>query len=488
MLRLEIMKYIPTIGLEIHVELKTKTKMFCDSLNDPDEKHPNVNVCPICMGHPGTLPVINEEALKKLMMVGLALSCSISKRYFFERKNYFYPDLPKGYQISQYQKPLCYDGKLEINDRDIRIERIHLEEDAGRLYHPPGKDYTLVDYNRAGLPLMELVTKPDLENASDVIKFASELRLLLRYVGASDADMEKGQMRVEVNISLRPEGTDTLGTKVEVKNINSISAAGKAVEYEIVRQTEALEAGEKIVQETRGWDDIHNKTVSQRTKEGSADYRYFPEPDLPPLRFEDTAIGEVRAALPELPSQRRARFAQEYGLPEWDIETLTTNKPLGDYFENVMSEASEELSGEDKKKLTKLAANYVITEYQRRLSELGADPFDTKLSPEMFGEFIALIVKGAVSSSAAQTLLNEMLQTGLHPDHIIHEKDLGQVSDTDELNKIIEQVVLQEPKAAEDFKKGKEASLKFLVGKVMAASKGKANPQVVQDLIKQKLQ
>ena len=488
MLRLEIMKYIPTIGLEIHVELKTKTKMFCDSLNDPDEKHPNVNVCPICMGHPGTLPVINEEALKKLMMVGLALSCSIQNDTFFERKNYFYPDLPKGYQISQYQKPLCYDGKLEINDRDIRIERIHLEEDAGRLYHPPGKDYTLVDYNRAGLPLMELVTKPDLENASDVIKFASELRLLLRYVGASDADMEKGQMRVEVNISLRPEGTDTLGTKVEVKNINSISAAGKAVEYEIVRQTEALEAGEKIVQETRGWDDIHNKTVSQRTKEGSADYRYFPEPDLPPLRFEDTAIGEVRAALPELPSQRRARFAQEYGLPEWDIETLTTNKPLGDYFENVMSEASEELSGEDKKKLTKLAANYVITEYQRRLSELGADPFDTKLSPEMFGEFIALIVKGAVSSSAAQTLLNEMLQTGLHPDHIIHEKDLGQVSDTDELNKIIEQVVLQEPKAAEDFKKGKEASLKFLVGKVMAASKGKANPQVVQDLIKQKLQ
>ena len=462
--------------------------MFCDSLNDPDEKHPNVNVCPICMGHPGTLPVINEEALKKLMTVGLALSCSIQNDTFFERKNYFYPDLPKGYQISQYQKPLCYDGKLEINDRDIRIERIHLEEDAGRLYHPPGKDYTLVDYNRAGLPLMELVTKPDLENVSDVLKFATELRLLLRYLGTSDADMEKGQMRVEVNISIRPEGTDTLGTKVEVKNINSISAAGKAVEYEIVRQTEALEAGEKIIQETRGWDDVHNKTVSQRTKEGSADYRYFPEPDLPPMRFEDTAIEEARASLPELPSQRRARFTQEYGLPERDIETLTTNKLLGDYFENVMSEASEELSGEDKKKLTKLAANYVITEYQRRLSELGADPFDTKLSPEMFGEFIALIVKGAVSSSAAQTLLNEMLQTGLHPDHIIHEKDLGQVSDTDELNKIIEQVVLQEPKAAEDFKKGKEASLKFLVGKIMAASKGKANPQVVQDLIKRKLQ
>ncbi|MBX4211812.1 MAG: Asp-tRNA(Asn)/Glu-tRNA(Gln) amidotransferase subunit GatB, partial [Candidatus Yanofskybacteria bacterium] len=359
----------------------------------------------------------------------------------------------------------------------------------GRLYHLPGKDYTLVDYNRAGLPLMELVTKPDLENSSDVLKFASELRLLMRYLGASDADMEKGQMRVEVNISLRPEGTETLGTKVEVKNINSISAAGKAVEYEIVRQTEALEAGEKIIQETRGWDDIHNKTVSQRTKEGSADYRYFPEPDLPPMKFQDSAIEEIRAALPELPSQRRERFAHEYSLPEKDIETLTTNRQLGDYFEKAVSEAlaEEKLSDEDQKRLIKLTSNYIITEYQRRLTELSANPFDTKVDPEMFGEFIMAVFKGAVSSSAAQTLLNEMLQTGLHADHLIHEKDLGQVSDTDELNKIIEQVIAENEKAAEDFKKGKEASLKFLVGKVMATSKGKANPQVVQELIKQKL-
>src|SRR3989338_7345680 len=292
------MKYKPVIGLEIHVELKTKTKMFCDSLNDPDEKHPNVNICPICTGHPGTLPVANKDAVKKVIMAGLALNCKIEKDTFFERKNYFYPDLPKGYQISQYQKPLCYGGWLDIETRDkrqetgkkkIRITRIHLEEDAGRLYHFPGKDYSLVDFNRAGVPLMELVTEPDLESGQEVRKFAEELQLIWKYLGGSDADMEKGQMRVEVNISLTGED-GKWGTKVEIKNLNSIKFASDGVDYEIKRQTELLETGEKVVQETRGWDDSKKATVSQRSKEEAHDYRYFPEPDLPPLKFTPAQI------------------------------------------------------------------------------------------------------------------------------------------------------------------------------------------------------
>lgn len=489
------MKYVPTIGLEIHAELKTKTKMFCDSLNDPDEKHPNVNVCPICMGHPGTLPVINGEALRKMMMIGLAMNCSIERHTFFERKNYFYPDLPKGYQISQYLKPLCYDGFLDVNGKKIRIERIHLEEDAGRLYHLPDGDYTLVDYNRAGLPLMELVTKPDLETASDVTKFATELRLILRYLGASDADMEKGQMRVEVNISLRPETQKEFGTKVEVKNINSISAAGKAVEYEIIRQTEALEKGEQIVQETRGWDDIKNRTVSQRVKEGSADYRYFPEPDLPPLNFAEEEIEAVRREAPELPAHRRHRFKTEYGLPDHDIETFTMNRSLGNYFEKVASELKafdklghlERPGQEHEGKLVKLASNYILTELARMSADVDAAPDETKITPEHFADLVVRIFHAQISSSAAQTVLKEMFATGKDPEEIIKEKDLAQVSDTAELNLIVERVIAENTGAVEDYKKGKEASLKFLIGKVMAASKGKANPQVVTELIKEKL-
>jgi len=489
------MRYIPTIGLEIHAELKTKTKMFCDSLNDPDEKHPNTNVCPICMGHPGTLPVINGEALRKMMMVGLAMNCSIEHNTFFERKNYFYPDLPKGYQISQYQKPLCYDGHLEVNNKRIRIERIHLEEDAGRLYHLPDKDYTLVDYNRAGLPLMELVTKPDLETASDVTKFATELRMILRYLGASDADMEKGQMRVEVNISLRPETQPEFGTKVEVKNINSITAAGKAVEYEVQRQSKLLDSGEKIIQETRGWDDIHNKTVSQRVKEGSADYRYFPEPDLPPMSFTDTVIEEIRAGLPELPSHRRDRFKREYSLPDHDVEIFTANRSLGNYFERVASELLsfdklghlERPGNEHKEKLFKLSSNYMITELARMASDVSAEINDIKITPENFADLVVRIFHGHISSSAAQTVLKEMFATGLSPESIIKEKDLAQVSDISELNTIVENVIAGNKQAVADYQKGKEASLKFLIGKVIAASKGKANPQVVTQLIKEKL-
>lgn len=541
------MKYKPVIGLEIHTELKTKTKMFCDSLNDPDEKHPNINVCPICMGHPGTLPVINEEALKKVIMTGLVLNCKIQKNTFFERKNYFYPDLPKGYQISQYQSPLCVDGYLEIpvmsqkqNDpnlqfqnsafssnfnnnlttKRIRITRIHLEEDAGRLYHLSSgqtgfltKDYSLIDYNRAGVPLMELVTEPDLESGQEVKKFAEELQLLLRYLGVSDADMEKGQFRIEVNISLKPElpssesqisvknqaknsnNYNNLGTKVEIKNLNSVKFAADAVDYEIKRQTEILRKGGKIIQETRGWDEQKYVTFSQRSKEEAKDYRYFPEPDLPPILFTDEEIETLRSLLPETPMQRKTRLIKQYFLTEKDAEIFTINKTLGDYFEHVASEimSFDKLShlkrpdSEHQAKLFKLASNYLITELKRMAAESDIEPTDTKITPEYFADLIVRIFHGEISSSSAQIILKEMFITGQSPEYIIRDKDLVQVSNLEELKLVVEKIINEYPKAVEDYQKGKEASLKFLVGMAMRITKGKANPQMVEGILKEKL-
>jgi len=525
------MEYKPVIGLEIHAELKTKTKMFCDSLNNPDEKHPNVNICPVCLGHPGTLPVANEDAVKKVIMTGLALGCKIENDTFFERKNYFYPDLPKGYQISQYQKPLCYGGHLELTTSDvrgtsdvkkIRIIRIHLEEDAGRLYHlpaqagPPGGEYSLVDFNRAGVPLMELVTEPDLESGEEVRKFAEELQLILRYLGVSDADMEKGLMRVEVNISLT--GNDgKLGTKVEIKNLNSIKFASDAVDYEIKRQTELLEAGEKIKQETRGWDDKKGETFLMRTKEEAQDYRYFPEPDLPPLcvvnsksetlnskqtqnsklktQNEPLVLEEIKSLIPELPQQRRERFSKQYGLPERDTELFTANKSLGDYFEHVASEllSFDKLGHlkrpepEHQNKLFKLASNYLITELKRMAEDVYAEPADTKVSPEMLADLVVRIFHSEVSSSGAQMVLKEMFSTGASPGKVIEEKDLAQLSSVGDLEVAVDKIVADNPKAVEDYKKGKEASLKFLIGMVMKESKGRGNPQVIEDILKEKL-
>src|SRR3989338_8304941 len=473
------MKYKPVIGLEIHAELKTKTKMFCDSLNDPDEKHPNINVCPICMGHPGTLPVTNYEAVKKVIMAGLALNCKIAGDTFFERKNYFYPDLPKGYQISQYQKPLCEKGWLEIKGKKFNITRIHLEEDAGRLYHLPDKDYSLVDYNRAGVPLMELVTEPDFETGQEVRDFAAELQLIWQYLDISEANMEKGEMRVEVNISLtNPDGS--WGNKVEIKNINSIKFAADAVDYEIKRQAEVLDAGEKIVQETRGWDENKKRTFSQRTKEEAHDYRYFPEPDLPPLKITDQEVGDIKSRMAELPQQRRERFKKQYSLPDADVEMFVMDKPLGNYYEHVASELGDS-------KLYKLAANYLITELRRMASEVSAEPEETKITPEMFADFVKRVAGGQVSSSGAQVLLKEMFQTGMSPEKIIEEKDLAQVSDTAALEQSVARIIGDNPKAWEDLKAGKEAPLKFLIGMVMRDTKGKANPQVVEQIFKNKL-
>ena len=483
-------KFTPTIGMEIHIELKTKTKMFCLCLNDSDEKHPNINICPVCMGHPGTLPVPNKKAVESVVLAGKVLNCEIAEIIQFDRKNYFYPDLPKGYQISQFWKPLCQNGFLEIGGKKIRIKEIHIEEDTGRLYHPQNADYSLVDFNRAGTPLMELVTQPDISSGAEAKKFCEELQLIFRYLGISSADMEKGQMRCEVNISLSK--SKKLGVKAEIKNLNSFKAVEKSIDYEIKRQSEIFEKGEKIVQETMGWDADKQKTFSQRSKETAKDYRYFPEPDIP-VSYITNYISQTMN-LPELPQRRRERFTQEYGLPEKDIDIFVVNKELGDYFEQVISEIQawdksahktriENLS-EHTARLIKLSANYLITELQKLAREFEIENFkEIKISPENFAELIILTHKGDVSSSGAQEVLREMVKTGNDPSQIIGEKGIGQESDVEALAEIVKIVIQNNPKAAGDYKKNQGASLQFLIGQVMRETKGKANPKKAKEIL-----
>ena len=518
------MAYIPTIGLEIHAELKTKTKMFCDCLNDPEQKEPNVNVCPICMGHPGTLPVPNAEAIKKVIQAGAALHCEIAEFSKFDRKSYFYPDLPKGYQISQYDKPFCKGGYLDIGksgsarsvdslsekskeEKIIRITRIHLEEDAGGLSHPSGENYSLVDFNRAGVPLMELVTEPDIHSGEDARKFAEELQLILRYIGASDADMEKGEMRVEVNISIAPEGSKELGTKTEIKNLNSFRAVERCVAHEIGRQTEILERGEKMPQETRGWDDLKGVTFSQRAKEEAHDYRYFPEPDIPPIRLMKErpaneasgqgyfVIADIISSIPELPQSKRKRFAEEYGIDHALIEIFINDRVLAGYYEQIVSEllSWEETEGhKDEKeivrqKLINLCANYITTDVRKILSDKGMAISDSKMSPEDFAEFVILIHTGKISSRGAKDLLPDMIVTGADPHHLVEERGLSQVSDAKDLEGAVEKVIKENSDAVEKYKAGKVGLLQFLVGQVMKETNGKANPQVVAEVLKRKI-
>ncbi|MFH1671271.1 MAG: Asp-tRNA(Asn)/Glu-tRNA(Gln) amidotransferase subunit GatB [Candidatus Portnoybacteria bacterium] len=482
-------KYQPIIGLEIHAELKTQSKMFCDCLNNPDEKEANVNVCPICMGHPGTLPVINQKAVESVIKTGLTLSCKIPDSAKFDRKNYFYPDLPKGYQISQYDLPLALSGSLKIGDKKIRITRVHLEEDTGKLIHPLKAGYSLVDFNRAGVPLMELVTEPDIETGDEAKKFCEELQLILRYLDVSEANMEKGQMRCEVNVSLRPidkEKKNKLGTKVEIKNLNSFRSVKKSIDYEIKRQSDLLDDNDKIIQETRGWDENKQKTFSQRIKEESQDYRYFPEPDLPPLTNLADASDKLSKELIELPQKKRERFLGEYKLPEKDIEVLVSSKGLADYFEQIVSELKTwlKIKGiDDKDRLIKLTSNYLLTELQKLLSESKVNIEDCQISSENFAEFIAMIEAKEISSSAAQTVLKEMFQTGADPSHIVETKELKQVSDEESLTKIVKQVIGENQKSVDDYKAGKKNALQFLIGKVMSASQGQANPEVVKNLL-----
>jgi aspartyl-tRNA(Asn)/glutamyl-tRNA(Gln) amidotransferase subunit B len=490
------MAYKPTIGLEIHAELKTNSKMFCSCKNDPDEKRPNYNICPICTAQPGTLPVANEEAIKKVIKTGLALDCKIAEDSKFDRKNYFYPDLPKGYQISQYDQPLCQGGYLKIGDKKIKITRIHLEEDTGRLGHivsgQPGKtqeQYSIIDFNRAGIPLMELVTEPDITSGKEAREFAEELQLIFRYLGVSSADMEKGQMRVEVNISISKN--NKLGTKVEIKNLNSFRVVEKAVDFEIKRQEEVLELGEKILQETRGWHDKKEITFSQREKEEAHDYRYFPEPDLPPMYFDKEYIKEIELSMLELPEKKRERFKKEYGLDDASIDFFVVNKDLSEYFEKVVSEfeewTEEVEKGQTHTKASKLVANYLISDVQGLLAGKEFVETEFKITPENFAEFVKMIYKGEISSKVAKMVVVDMFNTGSDPSAVVDENNWRQMSDDSGLLKIIKDVLAKNTKAVEDYKKGKSASLQFLAGQVMAATRGTAKPERVQELLKELL-
>ncbi len=486
-------KYIPVIGMEIHVELKTKSKMFCDSKNGlGEEKEPNIHICPVCTGQPGTLPVPNRQAIEFVQLMGLALRCKVAKESKFDRKNYFYPDLPKGYQISQYDRPLCGKGYLNINGKKIGITRIHLEEDTGKLLHPENTDYTLVDFNRAGVPLMELVTEPDFESGSEARIFCQKLQQICRYLDISDADMEKGNMRCEANVSLYKEGEDKLsGVKVEVKNINSFKFVEKAIDYEIKRQEKLLEKGEKIIQETRGYDSNKNITVSQRTKESAHDYRYFPEPDIPPMKFTDEYISKLKLKLPELPDFKRERLTKEYNLSKENADVITGDKNLADYFEAVVSEIKEKReSGEvcaDEEKCVKLSANYIVSELQKHLVRDNVTIKNIKIAPENYAELIGIVADGKISSSAAQVVLAEMYKTGGDPSQIIDAKNLAQISDEKGLEIAVNKVIDNNPKSAEDYKKGKENALQFMVGQIMSATKGKANPKIAIELLRKKL-
>jgi aspartyl-tRNA(Asn)/glutamyl-tRNA(Gln) amidotransferase subunit B len=476
------MPYEPIIGMEVHVELDTASKMFCGCSAQAFGTPPNTHVCPVCLGMPGTLPVINERAVRYTAMTGLALNCTIHEHNVFARKNYFYPDLPKGYQISQYELPLCRDGFLDIevgeNTRPIRIRRVHLEEDTGKLMHVDG--YSLVDFNRAGVPLMEIVSEADMHSAEEAYACVTRLRQIVRYLGVSSGDMEKGAMRCEVNLSLRPVGSDELGTKVEVKNLNSFRSVRNAIAYEIKRQTRLLEAGEPVLQVTMGWDEAAGITREQRSKEEAHDYRYFPEPDLPPLNLEPVWIEEVKASLPELPDVKRDRLMTDYGLSRYDANVLVEDRAVADYYERAVRAASDTLS-------PKLVANWVTGELFRLVNEIGVAITDVKVSPEDLVALIKMVKMGTINQPAAKKTFGVMWETGRPPREIVEELGLKQISDADELADVVAQVITDNPDAVAQFKAGKETTIRFLIGQVMKCTRGKANPQLAEQLLREQL-
>jgi aspartyl-tRNA(Asn)/glutamyl-tRNA(Gln) amidotransferase subunit B len=479
--------YTPIIGLEIHAQLKTSSKMFCSCPNNPEAGKPNSYVCPVCLGHPGTFPVINKEAVMKVLKAGKALNCSLRDESRFDRKNYFYPDLPKGYQISQDEKPFCYDGYLEIKQRKIRINRIHLEEDTGRIVHNEKEKESLIDFNRSGVPLMELVTEPDIRSAEEARDFGKELQLILRYLQISEANMDQGQMRVEVNISLCKENGD-FGTKVEIKNLNSFRTVYNATEYEIKRQREVLERGESVVQETRGWHDQKEKTFSQRAKENAHDYRYFPEPDLPPLFLNKSPFKKDEIKIEtELPKEKRERFKDDYGVDkDNEVEIFIENQEVADYFQEtvdlVLKKNNED---KEKKEVGKITKNFLFSEI---LGMLNGTPIkEIKINPLKFSEFITLVYDKKISSKIAKTVLKEMFESGKEASVVIQEKGLSEISNSNEIKKIVIKVIKENPDAVKEYKSGKEGILQFLIGQIMKKTKGKASPSQANKILKEEL-
>jgi aspartyl-tRNA(Asn)/glutamyl-tRNA(Gln) amidotransferase subunit B len=475
------MTYEIVIGLEVHTQLLTKSKMFCSCSTDYVSAPPNTHVCPICLGMPGVLPVINEKAIEYTVMTALALNCTIPEYTKFDRKNYFYPDLMKGYQISQYDAPIGKGGWLTIDSngtrKRINITRVHLEEDVAKLWHRG--DYSLIDVNRSGVPLMEVVSEPEISSPEEARDYLIRLRNILRYLGVSTGNMEEGSFRCDANISIRPAASKEFLPKVEVKNMNSFKAVYQALEYESTRQRKVLEEGGELVQETRGWIEEEGITVTQRTKEYADDYRYFPEPDLPPLVWDRAWIEEIRARLPELPEARRDRFMTQYGLSLYDANILTSSKAMAGYFENCVK-----LMDPGK---AKTVSNWLLGDFSRLLNATNTEIENVKMSPKHLAEMLGLVDNGTISGPAAKAVFEEMFRSGKGASEIITEKKLSQISDTDEIREVVKQVMANNTAAVADYTSGKQQALTFIIGQVMKATRGRANPGVVREIIIQEL-
>ena len=471
-------RYLTTIGLEVHVQLKTRSKMFCGCSTDFGGA-PNTHVCPVCLGYPGAMPVMNREAIRLTVSAGLMLGCRINPFSKFDRKNYFYPDMPKNYQISQYDQPLCLGGAVDIEvagvGKRVGITRIHQEEDVAKNLHYA--TWSGIDYNRAGVPLMEIVSEPDMSSPDEAFQYLVTLRQILVYAGVSECNLEEGNMRCDVNVSLRPEGQVKLGTKVELKNLNTFKGVHAALLYEIERQARLLDDGARIVQETRRWDADLGQTFSMRTKEDAHDYRYFPEPDLMPVVLPESLLEAWKGLLPELPAMRRERFMRVYGLPEYDAKVLSAEKAVGDYFE-VAAQGCRN---------AKLVSNWVMVDVLRVLSERSIGIGEFPISAGALAELVALVDSRVINSNTARDVFAIMMQEGGSAQAIVAERGWAQVSDAGAIEKVVDQAIAENAKSADDYRHGKEAALKFLVGQVMRLSKGKANPQMVTELMMRKL-
>jgi aspartyl-tRNA(Asn)/glutamyl-tRNA(Gln) amidotransferase subunit B len=488
-------RYETVIGLETHVQLLTSRKMFCDCSAEYADAPPNTYVCPVCMALPGVLPVLNRRAVEFTILTGLALNCEIPSYAKFDRKNYPYPDLLKGYQISQYDLPFTTNGWLEIHadgeePRRVGITRVHLEEDTARLTHrddDTGDGYSLIDMNRAGVPLMEIVSEPDMRSADEPRAYLVKLRQILRYIGVSNVHMEEGNFRCDANISLRPAGASEYGSKVEIKNMNSFRAVERAIKYEIDRQTRELDEGHKIPQETRGWDDVLGLTVSQRSKEEAHDYRYFPEPDLPPVTTDDAYIFTLRARLPELPDAKLRRFVDEYGLSLYEAHLLIESRARADYYERAVAGADASNS-ESARARYRAVANWMIGDFARLLNQTDTAIQDASITPESLYAMISLIEEGTITGATAKSVFEQMFRTGRGAAEIVRELGLEQIGGAAEISQIAESVIAANPKAVADFHAGKQEAIKFLVGQVMRESNGRANPGSAAEILKQQLE
>ena len=474
------MEFLTTMGLEVHCELSTKTKIFC-SCSTEFGGEPNTHVCEVCTGMPGSLPVLNEQVVEYAIRTGLATNCTITQYNKFDRKNYFYPDLPKAYQVSQLYLPICQNGHIDIEvngvKKAIRIKEIHMEEDAGKLIHDPWDDCTLVDYNRCGVPLLEIVSEPDFESGEEVIAYLTKLKSILQYIDVSDCKMEQGSLRADVNLSVRPVGQTELGTRTEMKNINSFKAIARAIEGERKRQIEVITEGKKVVQETRRWDDNKGASYAMRSKENAQDYRYFPEPDLVPIEISDDWIERVRQSLPELPTEKKERYISEYGLPEYDVDIITGSKFLVKIFEKAL-----EVCGEPKE-----VSNWIMGEVLRMASETGTEPEDIKFDPENLGKLILLVKKKTINRNTAKEVFEKMFTDNVDPEKYIKDNGLEMVTDDGAVLAVVKAVIEANPKAVAEFKGGSAKVKGFIVGQCMKQLKGKADPSVVNKIILEEL-